>query len=219
MEDRVGTGQGGAPAGGPREPRAREGLSFVRLLRPALYALLVTSAVFAFWAGGEIAGHQLPRQLSQVAPLAFAAFLVAFAVYRVALIRAKRYPAANGLFQIGLGVLVWVLLLPGSRRGIEGPPPAASAAPASDDVAALLASPDPRVRALAAEVAGARGGIQWAGLLLGRLADPDPRVRAAARAALVRLAGSDPAPGLAGDEAAERFRELGRARGWPAPSP
>src|SRR5438132_1403334 len=119
-----------------------------------LYALLVTSALFTFWAGGDIAGRALPRWTQVAAPAIFAVFLVVFSVYRLALVRAKKYPAATGLFQIGLGALIWVLLLPGARQRI---------APASppDEVAALLESSDPRVRALAAEVAGYRvdGGV------------------------------------------------------------
>src|SRR5439155_20009597 len=38
-------------AGDPRKLRVRVGLAFVRTLRPALYALLVASALLTFWAG------------------------------------------------------------------------------------------------------------------------------------------------------------------------
>ncbi|HEX9578857.1 MAG TPA: hypothetical protein VF993_13980, partial [Myxococcales bacterium] len=130
--------------------RVRSGLQFVQFLRPALYALLVLSALFTFWAGGDIAGKALPQWTQQVAPAIFAVFLIVFAVYRFALVRAKRYPAATGLFQVGLGALIWVLLLPGSRQKFV--PPAAP----DDDLRALIASPDARVRALAAETAGYR---------------------------------------------------------------
>jgi len=123
----------------PRRLRVRAGLGFVQALRPALYALLVLSALFTFWAGGEIAGRKLPHWSQVVAPTFFAVFLVVFAVYRFALVRAKKYPAAVGLFQVGLGALIWVLLLPSTRQKIAPPG-------AVDDVAVLLTSPDARVR-------------------------------------------------------------------------
>src|SRR2546430_13607723 len=133
----------------PGKLRVRSGLAFVQVLRPALYALLVLSALFTFWAGGDIAGKSLPQWTQKAAPAIFAVFLVVFAIYRFALVRAKRYPAATGLFQVGLGALIWVLLLPGTRQKMAPPYEA-------DEVPALLSSADPRVRALAAEVAGYR---------------------------------------------------------------
>jgi hypothetical protein len=105
----------------PRRLRTRVGLAFVRILRPALYALLVASALLTFWAGGSIGGRQLAPGQARAAPILFGIFLVVFAVYRLALVRAKKYPAATGLFQIGLGALVWVLLLPGSMGVSPGP--------------------------------------------------------------------------------------------------
>ncbi len=183
----------------PRRLRVRAGLAFVQVLRPALYALLAASALFTFWAGG---GHGLPRWTQVVAPTLFAIFLVVFAVYRFALVRARKRPAATALFQVGLGALIWVLLLPGTRLKI------APAGPA-DDVAALLSSPDARVRALAAEVAGYRaGGSRYAAELIERLDDADPRVRERAHASLVRLAGTD------AGESTEAWRALAKQRGW-----
>ena len=44
----------------PRKLRVRVGLAFVRVLRPALYVLLVASALLTFWAGGDIGGRELP---------------------------------------------------------------------------------------------------------------------------------------------------------------
>jgi hypothetical protein len=184
------------------------GLAFVQTLRPALYLLLAASALLSFGAGSERFQSLLPAWAPSLAPLLFGTFLAIFAVYRLALVRARRYPAIVGLFQIGLGVLVLVLLLPGTRRELSQQPP-------GDDVRALLGSGDPRVRALAAEVAGQRpGGPRWAGALVERLGDGDARVRAAARAALVRLAGSDPSAGLSDEDAATRWRDELKARGW-----
>jgi hypothetical protein len=193
----------GESAADPRRLRVRSGLAFVQVLRPALYVLLVLSALFTFWSGGPVAGRTLPRWTQSVAPTLFAVFLLIFTVYRFALMRAKKYPAAIGLFQVGLGALIWVLLLPSTRQKIA-PPPAAA-----DEVPALMASPDPRVRAVAVEVAGYRGdGTRYAPELIDRLEDADATVRERAHAALVRLAGTDVgrAPGA--------WRELARKRGW-----
>jgi hypothetical protein len=189
----------------PRRLRVRVGLAFVRILRPALYALLVASALLTFWAGADIGGRELPRWAASAAPVLFAMFLVVFAVYRLALVRAKKYPAATGLFQVGLGALVWVLLLPGTRQRIGSDP--------GDDVQVLLRSSDPRVRALAAEVAGYRGAANYAADLVDRLDDPDAAARRAAHAALVRLFGRDVTPGEEGPAAQQKWREALRSRG------
>jgi HEAT repeats len=190
----------------PRRLRVRVGLAFVRILRPALYVLLVASALLTFWAGGDIGGRQLPPRAAAAAPVLFAVFLVVFAVYRLALVRAKKYPAAMGLFQIGLGALVWVLLLPGTRQGIGREH--------GDEVQVLMRSSDPRVRALAAELAGYRGdAARYAADLVERLDDNDPAVRRAAHAALVRLLGTDLTPGEEGPAAQQKWREALRARG------
>jgi hypothetical protein len=184
------------------------GLAFVRTLRPALYLLLAASALLSFGAGSERYQSLLPSWVPNLAPLFFGVFLAIFVVYRLALVRARRYPAFVALFQIGLGVLTLVLLLPGTRRELAPQAPA-------DDVAALLGSGDARVRALAAEVAGTRaGGQRWARLLVERLSDANPNVRSAARAALAKLAGSDPAAGLSDEATAARWREELGARGW-----
>jgi len=193
----------GEHAADPRRLRVRSGLGFVQFLRPALYALLVLSALFTFWSGGAVAGRALPRWTQSVAPTLFATFLAIFTVYRFALMRAKKYPAAIGLFQVGLGALIWVLLLPSTRQKIA--PPSSP----GDDVRALMMSPDPRVRGLAVEVAGyRRDGVQYVGELIDRLADADAAVRRRAHTALVRLAGSD--PGMD----AGAWRDLARQRGW-----
>ncbi len=193
----------GESAADPRRLRVRSGLAFVQVLRPALYVLLVLSALFTFWSGGPVAGRTLPRWTQSVAPTLFAVFLLIFTVYRFALMRAKKYPAATGLFQVGLGALIWVLLLPSTRQKIA-PPPAAA-----DEVPALMTSPDPRVRAVAVEVAGYRGdGTRYAPELIDRLEDADAAVRERAHGALVRLAGRD----VGRDPGA--WRELARQRGW-----
>src|SRR2546430_4945582 len=149
----------------PGKLRVRSGLAFVQVLRPALYALLVLSALFTFWAGGAVAGRTLPPWTKSVAPTMFGMFLAICTVYRFALRRAKKYPAGTGLFQVGLGALIWVLLLPPPRQ--KSRPPSAPV----DEVLALMASPDPRVRALAVEVAGYRGEARYAADMIERLQD------------------------------------------------
>jgi hypothetical protein len=194
----------------PRRLRVRRGLAFVQFLRPALYVLLVLSAFATFWAGGDIAGHALPAVLRGAAPVVFGIFIIVFAIYRIALVRARKYPAMTGLFQIGLSALIWVLLLPSTRQKIVPP------RGANDDVPALFSSADPRVRALAAEVAGYRpDGTRYAAGLIERLNDADAGVRDRARASLRRLAGGvDAAPGEQGEAAMEKWRALARDRGW-----
>jgi hypothetical protein len=111
-----------------------------------------------------------------------------------------------GLFQVGLGALVWVLLLPGTRQRIGRE--------RGDEVQVLMRSSDARVRALAAEVAGYRGNAaRYAADLVDRLDDSDPAVRRAAHAALSRLLGTDVSPGEEGPAAQEKWREALRARG------
>jgi len=193
----------GESAADPRRLRVRAGLAFVQVLRPALYALLALSALFTFWSGGPVAGRTLPYWTRSVAPTIFGIFLAIFTFYRFALMRAKKYPAATGLFQVGLGALIWVLLLPSTRQKIR--PPSAPV----DEVPALMASPDPRVRALAVEVAGyRRDGARYAAEMIDRLDDADPAVRERAHAALVRLAGHDEG------RDPDAWREEGRKRGW-----
>ncbi|HZR10975.1 MAG TPA: hypothetical protein VFA79_20470 [Myxococcales bacterium] len=196
----------GESAADPRRLRVRAGLAFVQVLRPALYALLVLSALFTFWSGGPVAGRTLPAWTQSVAPTLFGIFLAIFAVYRFALMRAKKYPAATGLFQVGLGALIWVLLLPSARHRIAPPSQVPSQV---DELPALMTSPDPRVRAIAVELAGYRGADgRYAREMIDRLDDADAAVRERARAALARIfktdAGASP----------EAWSELARSRGW-----
>ncbi|MGZ6143899.1 MAG: HEAT repeat domain-containing protein, partial [Myxococcales bacterium] len=98
---------------------------------------------------------------------------------------------------------IWVLLLPGTRQKFAPPHGA------EDEVAALMTSPDPRVRALAAELAGLRPqGARYAKELIDRLDDADPAVRARAHESLVRIAGTDAGQG------ASAWRAVARDRGW-----
>jgi hypothetical protein len=163
----------------------------------ALFALLVASAAAALWTQSH--PGSAPGWVEQGAPWLFLAFVVGFAAYRFALVAAGRYSAFKAFFQVFIAVLFFLLLrLPGIP--FVSPP----TAPAMS-LAVLLKDADPRVRALAAEVAGYRHDAASAEALIGLLGDADAATRAQARAALVRLndggdLGADPAPWK------ERFR-------------
>jgi hypothetical protein len=152
-----------------------------------LYALLVGSALLALWAQ-QAPGA--PEPVSRFAPWAFLAFAIGFAGYRLALVMAKRYSAFKAFTQVLVAAMFFMLLLLPNL----GQPVRVEAA----SVASLLSDPDPRVRALAAEVVGYRQTLGEAGALVPLLSDGAPAVREAAHGALVRLnggadLGTDPA--------------------------
>ncbi len=142
----------------------------------ALYALLVLSAGVAFYAQRS---PGLNPDVARISPWIFLVFAVGFAIYRVALVAARRYSPFKAFIQVFLAALFFLLLL--SPR-IEVPAEQGS----------LLLHRDERVRAQAAELAGWRADQTQAPALVGLLADPSPLVRAAAHEALVKLnAGAD----------------------------
>lgn len=167
------------------------GVKFGPAVAALLYGLLVASAALALWAQ-QVPGA-LPGWLEGAVPWLFLAFTVAFSLYRVALVRARRYPASKALFQMGTAILFFMLLLPRAQLR-DGQ---------ADDLSRLLRHGDPGVRALASEMVRYRaGGEAYAHLLTERLDDKDARVRAEAHRSLVRLSGGDLGP--AEDPAAVR---------------
>jgi hypothetical protein len=153
-----------------------------------LYGLLVGSALLALWAQQA---PTAPEPVSRFAPWAFLAFAVGFAAYRLALVMAKRYSAFKAFTQILVAAMFFMLLLLPNL----GQPVRTEAA----SVGALLTDPDPRLRALSAEVVGYRQTVSEAPRLVSLLTDPAPAVREAAHGALVRLnagadLGTDPGP-------------------------
>jgi len=147
----------------------------------ALYALLVAAAGLSFF-GRRFPGR-LPEAVERLTPFVFAAFLICFAIYRFGLANARKYPAGKAFFQVGLAVVVFLLLLPSSKP---------ASVPAGTDLDVALHDPDPRLRALGAEVARYRPeGKNYVPALVEALSDPDPSVRAQAHASLVRLTGVD----------------------------
>ncbi len=130
----------------------------------------------------------LPESARLVGPAAFAAFYAIFVIYRVVMIRRRRYPVTKAVFQIGLGAIFLMVLF--SVR----PQDAANAPlkPASE----LLRHVDPSVRALACDALAAQGGEslqQASGELKKLLEDSHPDVRTHARKALDRAGAEVPA--------------------------
>lgn len=153
-------------------------------LTGALYLLLVGSAALALWVR-QVPGA-LPPKLEVAAPWVFLAFAIGFAAYRLALVRAKKYPAAKALFQIGATVLFFMLLLPSSKGRFAEP---------ADPLEVLLVDRNPEVRALAAEVSRHRmDGEKYLPRLAQALRDPSPEVRREAHRSLVALTGVDLGP-------------------------
>lgn len=157
------------------------GIRLGKTLTGVLYFLLLGSAALALW-GWRFPGR-LPAALAHAAPWLFCAFLVVFTFYRLGLMRAKRYPPGKGFFQIAVGAIFFLLLLPSAHRRYQRAP---------ETLLQALSDPNPEVRQLAAEVAGLRpDGKKYARALVRALEDPDPAVRKRAHAALVRWTGVD----------------------------
>ena len=192
----------------PTAPRPRLAIPrSVLTLRWVLFALLLAAA------GAALLG--LPRALQaggstalRVAPVALLIlFIAGYATYRFALVRAGRYSAGKALVQVGVMCLVL-----GVVAGIFMERPAPPAVPGVD-LAAPLASSDPAVRALAAEVCRHRpraDALRHLERLVALLDDGAPEVRREAHATLVLLAGRDvgSAPG-----SGEAWRALWREQG------
>ena len=184
----------------------------VRTARWVLAGLLIVSAALTLFGlpelQREVAEGRWPRAALGIPPTLLAVFIVGYAAYRLALVRAGRYRAGKALVQVALMFLVLAIVAGLALRPGEGPPrgqgPVALPRP--------LASADPDVRALAAEVARYRPAEQGrvvAARLVELLDDSAPEVRRQAHAALVALAGSD--VGGEGPGASARWREWVRS--------
>jgi hypothetical protein len=173
--------------------------TFVRAMRWILFVLLLGAAAVALLG--------LPRAWGgatwlRILPLALLGlFIAGYAAYRLALVRAGRYPAGKALVQLGA-----MLLALGVIGGItlDRPRPVEP----GEDLTSALRSWDPQVRVLAAELARYRPreqGLHQVGALVELLTDPEPGVRAQAHATLVALAGTDLGEGPASVERWQRF--------------
>jgi hypothetical protein len=188
----------------------------VRAARWVLFGLLILSATLTLVGLPELqravaAGRWPPAALA-LPPALLGVFILGYAAYRIVLVRAGRYGAGKALVQVAVMFLVLAIVAGVALRpGIEPVP--------GQGIVSLerpLASSDPDVRALAAEVARHRPreqGLALAGRLAELLDDPAPEVRRQAHATLVGLAGSD--VGGEGPGAAARWRAWSRAAGLP----
>jgi len=200
-----------APTPRPRAPRVR----VRRLLLYLLYVLLIGAAAAALWGapGLEAASREGTRSPALLlAATLLTAFVIAFAVYRFAMVRAGRYHAGKAFVQVGFGVLVLLLVLPGSLERLRGP---GSVPPV--DLTRQLVSADAEARAMAAELTRHRKPVdaqRYVPRLVELLEDPSTEVRRQARASLVALAGQD--AGGSGADAPERWRAFWLGRGVPS---
>ncbi|HZY04460.1 MAG TPA: HEAT repeat domain-containing protein [Anaeromyxobacteraceae bacterium] len=205
---------------GSGEPGRAQGRAppLVRLLRPLLYGLLLASAVLTLTGVPALEaavreGRASPLVLV-LAPALLGVFILLFAVYRFALVRAGRYHGGKALVQVGFLFAALALLLPGSMERYR-----AAGAVRPVDLTRQLASGDAEARAMAAELARHRApedALRYVPRLVELVTDPSPEVRRQARASLVALAGQD--AGGEGPDAAARWREWWRARGVAFPS-
>ena len=136
-----------------------------------LYVLLVLSAGVAMYAQRS---PGVDPAIARTAPWIFLIFALGFAIYRLALVAARRYSPFKAFIQIFLAALFFLLLLFPRVQG-------------QADAHALLSHPEEKVRALAAEVAGWRGDQAQGAAVVKLLDDPAPEVRSAAHDALVKL--------------------------------
>ena len=167
------------------DPESRPRLHPWRVVAAAaLYVLLIGSAALALWNRRD--PEALPRVLQESVPWVFGLFVTLFALYRMAAVQAKRYPAFKAFFQVGVMVWVGLLLLPQAKARYETP---------GDPLVALLADPNPQVRILAAELARHRPGSNlYSPYLVRAMRDPDPQVRVEAHRSLVAILGTDLGP-------------------------
>jgi multisubunit Na+/H+ antiporter MnhC subunit len=200
------------PSDAPAPPRRAPRFRVRRLLLYLLYVLLILAAGVAIWGAPALETASREGTSSPVALVAatlLTAFVVAFALYRFQMVRAGRYHAGKAFVQVGFGILLLLVVLPGPferlRRSAPAPPV---------DLTRQLASADAEARAMAAELTRHRkpqDAKRYVPRLVDLLSDPSAEVRRQARASLVDLAGQD--AGGTGDEAPARWRAFWAARG------
>ena len=163
------------------QPPRWRGIQAGPALAGFLYALLIGTAALALWVR-EFPGVLSPA-LTKAAPFVFLVFVGCFAAYRLALVSSHKYPAFKAFFQIAAATLFFTLLLPSARSTYRT---------TDDEIGDLLRDPNPKVRALAAELARHRpDATKYGAVLVRSLQDPDRRVRHEAHVSLVQIAGTD----------------------------
>jgi hypothetical protein len=190
---------------------------FVRRVRILLFVLLLASAGVTLFATPvleqAVREGRAPRYALVIAPALLATFIVLFAAYRLALVRARRYHAGKAFVQVLVMVLVLTLSLPGSLDRWR-----AAGTVRSVDLSRHLRSPDAEARALAAELARHRDraeALRYVPRLVQLVDDPSSEVRRQARASLVALAGTD--AGGEGPDVRERWRAWWKGQGVDVP--
>ncbi len=176
-----------APGRMPAAARALRWILFALLLGAAALTLLGVDEI-----GRAVAAGRWPRAALALPPAVLTVFIAMYAVYRLALVRAGRYPAGKALAQVGLMVLGAALVGGVVLEVAKAERSQLAGAPVS--LAAPLRDASPAVRALAAEVARCRPraeAVAQVPRLVERLDDADAEVRRQARATLVVLAGED----------------------------
>ncbi|HEY6098487.1 MAG TPA: HEAT repeat domain-containing protein [Anaeromyxobacter sp.] len=179
----------------------------MRAARWVLFALLLVSVAVTLFGLPEmqraVAEGRWPPATLAVPSALLGVFAVGYAAYRLALVRAGRYPAGKALVRIAL-----VAAVVGAAAGIVLIPPEPAARGAGVDLGRPLRSSDPDVRGLAAELVRfrpRREAVAHAERLVELLDDPSAEVRRQARLSLTALAGRD--AGGQGPDAAARWRE------------
>lgn len=204
----TGVGPRGAPPEARDKPRLPLGVRAGPALAGALYAALLVAALVSL-AGERMA--LVPAGVRALAPAAFGVFVVLFAAYRLAVVRARKASAFRSFVQVAVALAFFLMLLRATPQRDGGRP--------GDPLAGLFTHRDPAVRAVAAELARHRPDAgPYLGPLVRALSDRDPAVQAAARASLVAIAGTD--VGGESDAARERWRAWVEGRGaGAAPGP
>ena len=198
-------------------PGAARSLPGARWVRIALYLLLLASAGVTLFGAPVIEQAvregRAPRAALVVAPAILAIFIVLYAAYRFALVRAGKYLAGKAFVQVGVMVLVLMVALPGS---LERWRTAGVVRPVG--LMHYLRAPDAETRAVAAELARYRErphALRYVPRLIELLDDGSAEVRRQAHASLVALAGGD--VGGTGPGAAQRWAAWWRAHGVAIP--
>jgi hypothetical protein len=183
----------------------------VKVARWVLFGLLLVSAALTLFGLPQlqraVAAGRWPSATLAVPPALLALFIVGYAAYRIALVRAGRYTAGKAMVQVAV-----MLLVLGIVAGAVLVPPERAPGQLPVELGHALASSDPEVRALAAELARHRPraeALEVARRLADLLEDPAPEVRRQAHASLVAVAGTD--VGGTGPDAAERWRAWSRS--------
>ncbi len=171
-----------------RTLKVARNLSFVRSLRWVLWGLLALSVLLTVlgpptWLVRDVDTGRLSRLVLLGPTVLFSVFVVAFAVYRFALVRAGRYNAGKAFLQVGLSALVLLFMVP---QGLQRYREAGGEALTPVDLSPVLGSPDPLARVAACEAIAARRGDPDARALARQHADDDPDARVRAACARVR---------------------------------